>query len=160
LKKAIVFAPSPRIVSLLRRSGGISVQEAISRAERRVEAVRDQCIAALDEKIDEASSCSASASDHAHLYSLATEIYALAGAFGLKELAEAASSLCDLLSGEVRAAAGKVTHGPKFRESVQVHLDALRTLRRPELSDDAAARAEVVRGLRRVAATSTPGGAA
>ncbi len=140
------FTPTHRIVSLLRRPGGITAVEACARAEKRVEAVRESSLAALDEKI--AALASKADAPTAQLYSAATEIYSVAGTFGLKELAEAAQSLCDLLSASSR--------DEKFQESVRVHVDAMRTLRRPELSGDVNARAAVVAGLRRVATRKAP----
>ena len=140
------FTPTHRVTTLLRRAGGMSVAEACARAERRVEAVRESSLSALDEKISMLAA-SAGAST-AQTYSAATEIYSVAGTFGLQELAEAAQSLCDLLSASGR--------DEKFEQSVRVHVDALRTLRRPELSSDAGARAAVVSGLRRVATRKSP----
>jgi HPt (histidine-containing phosphotransfer) domain-containing protein len=140
------FAPTNRVAELLRRPGGVTAAEACARAERRVEAVRESSLAALDEKI----TALAASGDTpiAEIYSVATEIYSVAGTFGLKELAEAAQSLCELLNGAGR--------DDKFQDSVRVHVDALRTLRRPELSSDATARAAVVAGLRRVATRKAP----
>jgi HPt (histidine-containing phosphotransfer) domain-containing protein len=153
MSKPISFVPNHRLASLLRSGGGVTVNEAVSRAGQRLDAVREQCIAALDEKISALAAESSRAHAAPQVYSLATEIYSLAGTFGLTELAQAASSLCDLL---VNASGGQAN--PKYLESVRVHIDALRTLRRPELSGDVAGRVAVVQGLRRVASRTTLNG--
>ncbi len=154
MSKPISFHPEKRLALALRRPGGLSVEEAIARAGLRLESVRDKCVAALDEKIKALAAEAPTDEAHNRICALATEIFGLAGTFGLIELAQAAQSLCALLASKSdcpAASAGAPNVGEKFAASVRVHIDALRTLRRPELAGDAVARAAVVQGLRQVA---------
>lgn len=141
----------------MRKPGGITIADAVARAGQRVEAVRESCVAALDEMI-EALAAAANVDGVAAtgaVYAQASEIYNLSALFKLTELAEAAASLCELVVNyrETEASGGHVA-STALAASVQVHADALRTLRRPDLSGDAAARAAIVAGLRRVAQKS------
>jgi hypothetical protein len=133
----------------MRAPGGINVEEAIARASQRVGEARERCIAGLDEKIEEIARATAGseAASMQSVYCVASEIYALAGTFGLKELSQAASSLCDLLVAALPEPKGV---DQVLIQSVTVHVDALRTLRGGDLSDDRGAREAVVEGLRRV----------
>lgn len=146
MSKVITFKPDQRIVAQLRQAGGITIEQGMKRAERRLESVREQCTAMLDAKIEALAAGAEDNVDASALYAGASEIFGLAATFRLQELAEAAASLCALLS------RGEAQNRDLFTQSVAVHLDALRTLRQPRLSGDAAARQAVVAGLRRVAA--------
>lgn len=150
MTKSLSFTPEQRLASLLRRPGGVSIEEAVARANHRVEAVRNHCVSALDEKIDAMGAVALDGASPAQIYALSSEIFSLAATFELEELAQAASSLCDLLA-KAQAQPDMAQSGRAFVESVGVHVDALRTLRRPELGGDAAARQAVVDGLRKVA---------
>ncbi len=142
-----VFHRENRLSKLLRKPGGLTSAEALKRAERHLETVRDKSIAALDGMIEAVAQIAASrdvtklsiVKDHAN------EIFSLAGTFQLKELSEAANSLHELL-----------IYGPQGEEtpwnSIGVHVDALRSLRRPEMSGDLSGRIAVVQGLRLVSA--------
>jgi len=144
-----MFKPSQRLVAIMRAPGGIGLEDALARAAQRVGEARERCIAGLDEKIEEIARSAAdpaSASMHS-IYAAASEIYALAGTFALKELSEAASSLCDLLVAAPPNANGV---DQVLIQSVTVHVDALRTLRGSEMNDDKSAREAVVAGLRRI----------
>lgn len=159
------FQPENRLANALRKPGGVTLGEALARAERRLETVRDDCVAALDGKIEALAAIAAArdAAQAASAYAHASDIFSLSGTFGLKEFSEAAHSLCRLLDtcrekdGWSSAAARGREADSLMWQSVGVHIDALRTLRRPELSRDVAARAAVVEGLRRIAARATAG---
>lgn len=158
MKKPITFTPDQRIVSLMRRPGGVSVEEALANANRRLANVRESCIAALDGKIEALARCASSdAADLAEAYAFASEIYSLAATFEVKELAAAAESLCDLLVAHKEAPDGKPEAARGMLEALRVHTNALRTLRRPDLAGDAAGRAAVVAGLRQVVAKAQGG---
>lgn len=149
MRKPIAFVPSHRISARLQAGGGISVQQALSQAATRVESLRDHCVGALDEKVDSLAALAIEQPfPHAHAYALATEIYGLAATYALGELAEASNSLCELLT--AGAWTGSSNERGKLAEGVRVHLDVLRTLRRPDVRGDNAARAAVLEGLRRV----------
>lgn len=148
MKKPLTFKPDQRLASLLRKPGGISVEEAVARAERRVESVRQSCIDALDETIEQVAIEFQGERIEA-MFALASELFNISATFGLTELSEATRSFCDLLlSAQGVEGAFRET---QFREAVRIHIDAMRTLRRPDLSGDAAARQAVVLGLRKVA---------
>lgn len=158
MRKPLSFIPQQRLTSLLSKGGGITATEAIARASQRLEAIRTQCVDALDAKIDMLAAESAAPAS-TMIYSLAADIYNLAGTFGLDELAAAAKSLCDLLGNTSGLQGAPRTHeDARYLESVRVHIDALRTLRRPELSGDVAGRKAVVRGLRQVASRTASEG--
>jgi hypothetical protein len=145
MTRSLSFVPQQRLASLLRRGGGVSVDVAVQEAEQRVQALKDSCVGVLDSKIDQLGGMVAECAPPTRLYAASSEIYSLAATFEVTELSQAASSLCDLLT-------GTQTHSEaELKRAVEVHLDALRTLRRPELSGDTAARIAVVEGLRQIA---------
>lgn len=147
--KPISFVPQHRLADLLRRPGGVPVEEAIEQAQNRLAAFETRCLSALDEKIELLSASGAEAA-----LALVTEIYSLAASFRHTEIATAARSLCELL-GNWRAAklAGTVQAAEQdVNEAIGVHVDALRALRQPELSGDAVARSAIVEGLKKVTA--------
>jgi hypothetical protein len=139
-----------RLAKAVSAPGGMTVAEALSRAAAGVERVREECMAALDAKIAEIDAAttreafSSTAADVARVYALANEVLNEAGVFGLSELSEAGSSLCELTS--------NWRDGGIDLEPVRVHVSAMKSLRRPEVAGDAALRAAVLAGLRAVAA--------
>jgi hypothetical protein len=157
VRKPLSFVPEKRLASILRRPGGLTADQAIAAASRRLESVRDTCLAALDEKIDALAAEPPTPESRGRLYALATEVFGLAGTFGVTELSQAAQSLCLLLANLEESGDLPAAYDGKLADSMRVHIDALRTLRRPELAGDAAARAAVVQGLRKVASrTAAP----
>lgn len=146
MSRSISFNPQQRLAALLRRPGGVPLDKAAEQAEQRVQTLRDRCVGVLDAKIEQMARMAADGAPPARLYAAASEIFSLAATFDLRELSQAASSLCDLLAWTQSHA----DPGGVLKKSVVVHLDALRTLRRPELSSDTAARAAVVEGLRQI----------
>jgi hypothetical protein len=145
MTRSVSFVPQHRLASLLRRAGGVRVDVAVEEAEQRVQALKEDCVGVLDAKIDQLGCMVAEWASPTRLYAASSEIYSLAATFEVTELSQAASSLCDLLTWtQTRSEA-------ELKRAVEVHLNALRTLRRPELSGDAAARISVVEGLRQIA---------
>jgi hypothetical protein len=149
-----IYNAELRLTKLLKSPGGKMISEQLAAAEQRLERVRESCVAALDERI-EALSAAASRPDGARgTYAIASEIYGLAGTFNLEDMARAAGSLCDLLAacGADEAAAPESPPPALLPQAIQVHVEAMRTLRRPELSGDPQARAALLQGLARVVA--------
>jgi hypothetical protein len=140
-----IFRKENRLAKKLRAPGGITVDEALKRADQRLETVREKSLVALDSKIDAIARVAANRNidDAVDAAACAGEVFSLAGTFQLHELSQAAGSLHNLL-----------LYGPQGEatpwDAILVHVNALRTLRRPELSGDLAARTAVVQGLRRV----------
>lgn len=145
------FHPENRLAKAVEQAGGVTVGEAISRATEQLEAVREECMSALDEKIGSIDALTSSAvfssrgDDIRRVYDLANEILNEAGVFHLVELSEAGRSLCDLTGGYRKDAALDV-------RAIRVHVAAMRSLRRPEVHGDAATRTAVLDGLRQVTA--------
>lgn len=138
------FYPEVRLKQVLAEPGGISVAQAVERANRGIESVRESCLSAVDDKLTSITTLSRSedAKAGADIYRYANEIYAEAGVFGLTELSQAAHSLCQLMS--------SAEEDRLPREAVLVHIDAMRALRRPDVAGDQAARMAVLKGLRTV----------
>ena len=145
------FRPENRLAKAVDLPGGVTVADAISGAAQQLEAVRAECMSALDEKIASIETLtsnaafSSSGDDIRRVYDLANEILNEAGVFALAELSEAGRSLCDLTGGARKDAALDV-------RAIRVHVAAMKSLRRPEVHGDAATRAAVLEGLRQVTA--------
>jgi len=124
--------------------GGLTIGDALERAAQAVEAVRDECMDALDEKIAEIDAATkTSAPNIARIYTLANEILSEAGAFGLNELSEAGRSLCELTSNWRDGA---------DVEPIRVHVVAMKSLRRSDIAGDTTLRNAVIEGLREMTA--------
>lgn len=139
------FYPEVRLKKLLSEAGGMTAGEAMERADAKLEEIRDDCLSAVDTKLTELSTLvrSEQVGRGARMYRCANEIFAEAGTFGLVELSAAAHSLCSLLA---RAEEAKLPEA-----SVQVHIDAMRALRNPDVAGNKVARAAVLSGLRGLA---------
>ncbi|MBY0563591.1 MAG: hypothetical protein K2P58_05315 [Hyphomonadaceae bacterium] len=142
--KVRTFHPVVRLKALLAQTGGITVGEALSRARQNLDLIRDDCIAAVDSKLDQIGALwqSQSPDRFAEMYRLANQVFAEAGAMGYAELSAASHSLCTLLAGAHEA--------PPSGAAVHVHIEAMRALRR--LDSDESARVAVLQGLRTLAA--------
>ena len=146
-----VFTVENRLAKVIRLPGGRTVAEALRGADTRVASIRDRCLTSLAAKglqlqqlSDQARSDRGPASLTA-LYATANDIYSIAGAFGMKEAAEAAYSLCDLVDDSPEREA---INWP----AVQVHVDGVRFLCSTAGAADTPARAAIITGLREVAA--------
>jgi hypothetical protein len=124
---ARVFKVENKLAKIARLPGGKNINEAVYSAEKRIESVRDQCIAALATKADQLAE--AATGDRAggaqetmeRLYNISNAIFGVAGVYGLNALAEASCSLCDLLHG--------FRNGEAVNWSaVDVHVDGIRLL--------------------------------
>lgn len=135
-----------RLARLLAEPGGVRVSDAIHKATENLETIRSSCLETIDRCLSEieghhlSGGRKPSEETKDHVYRLSNEIHGLAGVFGLKQLGEAAYSLCELVD-RLRAS------GAWRRDAVEVHVSALRLLRRPEHAPDPDA---VLQGLRRV----------
>jgi len=140
------FYPEVRLKKIVAEAGGLTAADAIDRAQRSLEEIRDDCLAAVDKKID-AIAALATTEVNASLervYQLANEIFAEAGTFGLNELSAVAHNLCNVVS----APPGRRPLG----EVVRVHTDAMRALRAPAMASDQALRGAVLTELRNLGA--------
>ncbi len=136
------FHPVVRLAKLMNEPGGVTMAQALERADKALEATRDNCLVEIDKKIEEVVALAAAGLDTSNLMAIrqrAGEIFGEAGAAGLSELSSAAQSLSRLL-----------TAGRGSPAAIAVHVDAVRALRRPELAGNLQARAEVLRQLRKV----------
>jgi hypothetical protein len=137
------FHPTIRLKTLAKEPGGISIAQALERAEVAVESIRGQTMAAIDAKIEEMVALIATqgAIDIQKIYRGADAIYGDAGAFNLPELARAAHSLCDFVTVKPAAAT---------RPILKLFVDTMRALRNPVIDADPAAREAVLAGLTKI----------
>lgn len=145
MTRARFFFPEVRLKRLLEEPGGMRVKDALNRADEAIESVRDNCLAAIDEKITAIGVYEeGSAEQSRRCYTLANEIYAEAGLLGLAELSDVAHNLCEMLS---RAGEGRVS-----KRAVRVHVDAMHALRSPGVAANRQLRAAVVTELHHLTA--------
>jgi hypothetical protein len=122
-----VFQIDNRLAAVMKRPGGKPMAELLRVAERRVAAIREECLASMGRQIERMRECAAAGQagrePHAldDLYAAANEIFAIAAAFDLKYVGEAAYEFCDLAD--------------HFRESgetawpaIEVYVDGLKLL--------------------------------
>lgn len=136
------FNPEIRLKKMLAAPGGVTAAQAIERATGNLESIRETCVSAIDEKIEQlmALAQSQGVGRLDAIYRVSNEVFAEAGAFGLAELSAAAHSLCSLLAVADQA---KVPLA-----AIVVHIDSMRLLRKPDMAGDAAARGSVLASLR------------
>ena len=144
----LMHRPDNVLAEAVVHAGGIRVSEAIEIAAQNIETMRAEGMVNLDAKIAEIDGLTARkmTGDEAEVqkvYILSNEILSEAGMFGMAELSEAGRSLCDLSAGAVNGRAFDY-------RAIRVHVEAMKSLRRPEVDGDAATRAAVLQGLRQV----------
>ena len=138
-----------RLAKLIRLPGGKTVAQALTDAETNLDSIREDCLTAVDENIqrllDSAVAVKADPNPDAlaQCYSIAHEVFALAGVFGMAELGKAAYSLCELI--DRSRDVGKWSN-PAF----EAHMNALRLLRFEATDLDRNVREAVLAGLRNV----------
>lgn len=141
--------PKVRLAELIRSPGGLSVADALRRAEAGLEEIRPTCLADLAALLDMAEASSARLGETfddaalADLYAITVRAIGAGRVCGAPGVDEAATSLCDLLD-HLR------NSGRCDREAVAVHVRAWRLLMNPDLPPDGAER--VLEGLRKVSA--------
>ena len=135
-----------RLTKMIQQPGGMKVVDALQRAADNLDSIRGECVAALDQRLDEIVRLHVQGGQKPEpavedaIYQMANEIHGVAGVFGMAELGEAAFSLCDLVD-RLRAL------GRWSSAAIEVHIAALRLFREPEVVGD---RAQVLQGLRKV----------
>jgi hypothetical protein len=146
MSKAQVFPVENRLAKLATLPGGRTFDEAVRAADRKVESVRERCLASLNDKAAELNRAAQAAKAGLppcfdELYRVSNAIYGIAGTFDRKGLAEVACSLCDLLQG--------FSDGePVIWPAVDVHVDGIRLL----TQKGEAVAEPILAGLRRVRA--------
>lgn len=129
--KAKLFTYAPRLIAMLQRPGGVTVEEATRAADANLTTIRRQSLAELDRVIarmqamGETLTARPSAEQTGKLYALASTVTGIAGAFTLTRVQAAACSLCELLD-ELNG------QGRWNFEAVEVHLHGLQKLHAPE----------------------------
>jgi hypothetical protein len=146
-----VFKVENRLAKVIRLPGGRTVAEALRGADTRVASIRDRCLVSLAAKgvqlhrLAEQAKSGADPASLSEVYATANEIFSIAGAFGMREAAEAAYSLCDLVDDSSEREA---VNWP----AVDVHVDGVRFLCSEAGAEHTPIRAAIVEGLRAVAA--------
>lgn len=148
MKSARLFKIENRLGAITRRPGGKRISEALQAAETRVRRKHGELAAVLPEAaLWLKARLGGAAADPGQtleaLYVESNQIFSLAGVLGLKALADAAYSLCDLVDGFRDT--GEISW-----QAVHVHVDAIRLLIASPDSD--AAQAAILAGLRKVGA--------
>lgn len=133
------FRPHIALRAMMAAPGGITASQALERATTGLASLRDQGLAAIDQHIEHLGALDAVTQSEA-MYAVSNQLFADAGFWELADVSHVALGLCRLLSAE-EAATGA---------AIQVHIDSLRALRRPEVNDSAALRGAVLAGLQKV----------
>lgn len=143
-----IHRPKYNLATLLKKPGGMTVMDAVQKAEANLEGLHDAAILELDAALVRSEACFArygTVHDEALIrehYEAAVRLIGLPNLCGLDALENAAHSLCDLLD-------RLITTGKWDRDGVEVHIKAHRLLR--SLPPEAAAAAEpILDGLRKV----------
>jgi hypothetical protein len=157
MSSARVFAVENQLARVVDQPGGKTVDQHVKAAETRIESVRGVSLASLVEKADAlaalavAGRSAADAKAFDGIYEVSNAIFGIAGTFGLKALAEAAFSLCDLADG---FRGGEAANWP----AIDVHVDGIRLLAMLGDKAEAAGAESILDGLRRVRARVLPAG--
>jgi hypothetical protein len=155
MSSARIFAVENQLARVVREPGGKTIDQHVKAAEVRVEGVRGASLASLVQKADQVAAFASAARKAADpkafdgIYDMSNAIFGIAGAFGLKALAEAAFSLCDLADG---FRSGEPANWP----SIDVHVDGIRLLAMLGDKAEAAGAETILDGLRRVRARVLP----
>ena len=157
MSKARIFAVENQLAKVVDKPGGRTVAEHVKAAEVRIESVRDVTLASLVGKADALAALAAAGSKASDvkaldgIYDISNAIFGLAGSFGLKALAEASFSLCDLAD---NFRSGDPANWP----AIDVHVDGIRLLATLGDKAGAAGADSILEGLRRVRARVLPAG--
>lgn len=155
MSSARIIAVENQLARIAREPGGRTIENAVKAAETRIEAARESSIAALTERAEQLAAQAAvgrrgeDPRPFDGIYNLGNAIYGLAAEFGLKALAEAAFSLCDLADSY---RGGEEPNWP----AVDVHVDGIRLLASMGEKAPAAGAETILEGLRRVRARVLP----
>ncbi len=138
-----------RLAAVVRKPGGKTVAEAVASAEANLEAIREDCVAAVDAilaamvELSTLLKTQPTAENQTRLYELADEMIGVASIAHLPAIGTAAFSVCELLDAFVEKQAWNW-------DAVAVHLNGLKLLRAMGDQINAAARDQVLDGLRAV----------
>lgn len=148
MTKPRIYQPERRFAQKANAPGGITIGEALQRADKNVAVQRNRYLGVVDAKLKVAVELAASedANRLVELRSTASEVSDLAGVYELDELCAAATSLRHLLSTLI------VAGGEPPWAAIRVHMDAMVSLRRDDIGANPQARAAVIEGLRKVVA--------
>jgi len=141
---ATFIAWENRLAKMVKEPGGVRIGQALDQAGQNLDTIQEQCLEAMDAQIDEMERLCAAGGRQApedtknQLYDLGNDVLAVAGAFQLAELGQAAFSLCELVD-RLRS------RGRWNQAAVEVHLSAFRLLRQPDPDTD---RSSVILGLK------------
>ena len=142
-----------RLAKLVQMPGGISLAEALDKADQNLEVVKDQYLAILDEKIARIEQLAGAAKPAPatvdELYAASNDMVTVAGVFALGELGQAAYSFCELLD-RLRQT------GAWSPQAVAVHVSAMKLLRHPQTADSHGGCKAVLEGLRQVTDRAAP----
>lgn len=137
-----------RLTKAIRKPGGVTLDEALDRAQSNLGSVKDQCLAALDEKLPQFKSFLATPApeDRAArlkaLYDLCSDVLNVANPAGFEPIGKAAYSLCDLTD--------RMQARPSDEWApVVVHVETIGLLRGALAGDEAGSQA-LLGGLRKV----------
>jgi len=140
--------PKSKLEQLIRAPGGLTVAEALARADANLETIRPTCRAELMLLLQETENRLADLKDNdeaglAHLYALGVRGIGAGAVCGLPDVDVALGSLCELID--------RLQTGRRFdREAVAVHVRAWRLLMDPAMPK--AGSAAVLTGLDKVTA--------
>lgn len=140
------FRPRNRLAEMIHEPGGLTIEDALRRAESNIESLHGEVTAAIDQalaKLQQAMPLGVDGADE--MYRRSNDIVGFAVTLALRDVGRAAYSLCELLDRQR-------TRGSWNAQAVAVHVEALRLLREP--SGDAVSRAKILDGLDRVLAVA------
>ena len=143
MSAATFIAWENRLGKMVREPGGVRVGQALEQAEHNLEDIQGSCLEAMDLQIEELERLCAEGGRGPpetvkdRIYDLGNDIVAVAGPFQLKELGQAAFSLCELVD-RLR------TRGKWNQAAIEVHLAAFRLLRQRDPNAD---RSSIIQGL-------------
>ncbi len=141
---ATFIAWENRLAKMVKEPGGIKLNDALDQAGKNLDSIHEACMEAMDAELEELDRLCAEGgrkpSDEIkkRIYDVGNDVIAVAGAFSLSELGQAAFSLCELVD--------RLRTRDKWNQAaVEVHLSAFRLLRQSEPGAD---RSSVVLGLK------------
>lgn len=154
MSKPVTYYPKNRLVSLMRKPGGVTMEEGVAEAKSRLERIRGECSGELDALIESLQIDDLSRGGFRRFYIQCAEILNLTGAFGFEDEKSVAKVLCSLLEAlGLDTEAGPATDADLagLKKTLEVIADGLKFLRRSGKHADHVARTEIVRGLQQVA---------
>ena len=144
-----MYHPANPLGKAMKGAGGITLRDACLQANENLDAIREECLQALDHKIAQIEKALgdlgafAGSEELSNIYTFSNQIFGEAGALGLVELSDAARSLCNLTS--IQNDAARID-----TRMIRLHVDAMQLLRRPDASGDPKIRADAIRGLQQL----------